>query len=501
MVSELVKRAVALRLGGRCMVSELVKRAVALRLGVRQLEFSYAFCSKVVPAATLAAAAAGAAAAAAAVAAAAAGAIFYFTGISEGTLGSFRCMVSELVKRAVALRLSVRKPEFSYAFCSKVVPAATLAAAAGAAAVAAAAGTIFYFNRISEGAVGSFRCMVSELVKRAVALRLGVRKPKCSYAFCSNVAPAATLAAAAGAAAAAAAVAAAAAGAIFYFNGISEGTLGSFRCMVSELVKRAVALRLSVRKPEFSYAFCSNVVPAATVAAAAGAATLAAAVAAAAAGTIFYFNGSSEGTLGSFRCMVSELVKRAVALRLGVRKPKFFSCFCSKVVPAATLAAAPGAAAAAAAVAAAAARAIYYFNGISEGTLGNFRCMVSELVKRAVALRLGVRKLECSYPFCSKVVPAATLAAAAAAAGAAAAAAAIAAAAARAIFYFNGISEGALGSFRCMVSELVKRGVALCVWASEKRRTSSSSSSNSSSKRRSRTAGAARSELLSRNRE
>ena len=125
-----------------------------------------------------------------------------------------------------------------------------------------------------------------------MALRLGVRKPKCSYAFCSNVAPAATLAAAAGAAAAAAAVAAAAAaaGAIFYFNGISEGTLGSFRCMVSELVKRAVALRLSVRKPEFSYAFCSNVVPAATVAAAAGAATLAAAVAAAAAGTIFYFN-------------------------------------------------------------------------------------------------------------------------------------------------------------------------------------------------------------------
>ena len=216
--------------------------------------------------------------------------------------------------------------------------------------------------------------------------------------------------------------------------------------MVSELVKRAVALRLSVRKPEFSYAFCSNVVPAATVAAAAGAATLAAAVAAAAAGTIFYFNGSSEGTLGSFRCMVSELVKRAVALRLGVRKPKFFSYFCSKVVPAATLAAAPGAAAAAAAVAAAAAaRAIYYFNGISEGTLGSFRCMVSELVKRAVALRLGVRKLECSYPFCSKVVPA--LAAAAAAAGAAAAAAAIAAAAARAIFYFNGISEGALGSF------------------------------------------------------
>ena len=218
--------------------------------------------------------------------------------------------------------------------------------------------------------------------------------------------------------------------------------------MVSELVKRAVAFRLSVRKPEFSYAFCSNVVPAATVAAAAGAATLAAAVAAAAAGTIFYFNGSAEGTLGSFRCMVSELVKRAVALRLGVRKPKFFSYFCSKVVPAATLAAAPGAAAAAAAVAAAAAaRAIYYFNGISEGTLGSFRCMVSELVKRAVALRLGVRKLECSYPFCSKVVPAATLAAAAAAAGAAAAAAAIAAAAARAIFYFNGISEGALGSF------------------------------------------------------
>ena len=61
-----------------------------------------------------------------------------------------------------------------------------------------------------------------------MALRLGVRKPKCSYAFCSNVAPAATLAAAAGAAAAAAAVAAAAAGAIFYFNGISEGALGSF---------------------------------------------------------------------------------------------------------------------------------------------------------------------------------------------------------------------------------------------------------------------------------
>ena len=234
------------------------------------------------------------------------------------------------------------------------------------------------------------------------------------------------------------------------------------RCMVSELVKRAVALRLSVRKPEFSYAFCSNVVPAATVAAAAGAATLAAAVAAAAAGTIFYFNGSSEGTLGSFRCMVSELVKRAVALRLGVRKPKFFSYFCSKVVPAATLAAAPGAAesqsfrmlssssrssSSRSVAAAAAARAIYYFNGISEGTLGSFRCMVSELVKRAVALRLGVRKLECSYPFCSKVVPAATLAAAAAAAGAAAAAAAIAAAAARAIFYFNGISEGALGSF------------------------------------------------------
>ena len=57
-----------------------MKRAVALRLGVRQPEFSYAFRSKVVPAATLAAAAAGAAAAAAAVAAAAAGAIFYFTG-------------------------------------------------------------------------------------------------------------------------------------------------------------------------------------------------------------------------------------------------------------------------------------------------------------------------------------------------------------------------------------------------------------------------------------
>ena len=47
-------------------------------------------------------------------------------------------MVSELVKRAVALRLGVRKPKFSYAFCSKVVPAATLAAAAGAAAAAAA---------------------------------------------------------------------------------------------------------------------------------------------------------------------------------------------------------------------------------------------------------------------------------------------------------------------------------------------------------------------------
>ena len=184
MVSELVKRAVALRLGGRCMVSELVKRAVALRLGVRQPEFSYAFCSKVVPAATLAAAAAGAAAAAAAVAAAA-GAIFYFTGISEGTLGSFRCMVSELVKRAVALRLSVRKPEFSYAFCSKVVPAATLAAAAGAAAVAAAAaGTIFYFNRISEGAVGSFRCMVSELVKRAGrGIAFGRQKAKVFVCF------------------------------------------------------------------------------------------------------------------------------------------------------------------------------------------------------------------------------------------------------------------------------------------------------------------------------
>ena len=54
------------------MVSELVKRAVALRLGVRKPEFSYAFYSKVVPAATVAAAAAGAAAAAAAVAAAAA---------------------------------------------------------------------------------------------------------------------------------------------------------------------------------------------------------------------------------------------------------------------------------------------------------------------------------------------------------------------------------------------------------------------------------------------
>ena len=48
-------------------------------------------------------------------------------------------MVSELVKRAVALRLGVRKPKFSYAFCSKVVPAATLAAAAAAGAAAAAA--------------------------------------------------------------------------------------------------------------------------------------------------------------------------------------------------------------------------------------------------------------------------------------------------------------------------------------------------------------------------
>ena len=48
-------------------------------------------------------------------------------------------MVSELVKRAVALRLGVRKPKFSYAFCSKVVPAATLAAAAAGAAAAAAA--------------------------------------------------------------------------------------------------------------------------------------------------------------------------------------------------------------------------------------------------------------------------------------------------------------------------------------------------------------------------
>ena len=48
-------------------------------------------------------------------------------------------MVSELVKRAVALRLGVRKPKFSCAFCSKVVPAATLAAAAAAGAAAAAA--------------------------------------------------------------------------------------------------------------------------------------------------------------------------------------------------------------------------------------------------------------------------------------------------------------------------------------------------------------------------
>ena len=108
-----------------------MKRAVALRLGVRKPEFSYAFCSKVVPAATLAAAAAGAAAAAAAVAEQQQQELlFYFNGISEGTLGTFRCLVSELVKRAVALRLGVRKPEFSYAFCSKVVPPATLAAAA-----------------------------------------------------------------------------------------------------------------------------------------------------------------------------------------------------------------------------------------------------------------------------------------------------------------------------------------------------------------------------------
>ena len=111
-----------------------MKRAVALRLGVRKPEFSYAFCSKVVPAATLAAAAAAAAGAAAAAAAVAEQQqqelLFYFNGISEGTLGTFRCMVSELVKRAVALRLGVRKPEFSYAFCSKVVPPATLAAAA-----------------------------------------------------------------------------------------------------------------------------------------------------------------------------------------------------------------------------------------------------------------------------------------------------------------------------------------------------------------------------------
>ena len=198
-----------------------MKRAVALRLGVRKPEFSYAFCSKVVPAATLAAAAAGAAAAAAAVAEQQQQELlFYFNGISEGTLGTFRCMVSELVKRAVALRLGVRKPEFSYAFCSKVVPAATLAAAAAAGAAAAAAAVaaaaaaatflLFYFNGISEGTLGSFRCMVSELVKRAVALRLGVRKLEFSYAFCSKVVPAATLAAAAGAAAAAAAVAAAA---------------------------------------------------------------------------------------------------------------------------------------------------------------------------------------------------------------------------------------------------------------------------------------------------
>ena len=91
-----------------------MKRAVALRLGVRKPEFSYAFCSKVVPAATLAAAAAGAAAAAAAVAEQQQQELlFYFNGISEGTLGTFRCMVSELVKRAVALRLGVRKPEFS----------------------------------------------------------------------------------------------------------------------------------------------------------------------------------------------------------------------------------------------------------------------------------------------------------------------------------------------------------------------------------------------------
>ena len=51
-------------------------------------------------------------------------------------------MVSELVKRAVAMRLGVRKPEFSYAFCSKVVPAATLAAAAAAAGAAAAAAAV-----------------------------------------------------------------------------------------------------------------------------------------------------------------------------------------------------------------------------------------------------------------------------------------------------------------------------------------------------------------------
>ena len=70
------------------------------------------------------------------------------------------------MKRAAALRLGVRKPEFSYAFCSKVVPAATLAAAAAGAAAAAAAVAeqqqqelLFYFNGISEGTLGTF-CMV-----------------------------------------------------------------------------------------------------------------------------------------------------------------------------------------------------------------------------------------------------------------------------------------------------------------------------------------------------
>ena len=139
------------------------------------------------------------------------------------------------------------------------------------------------------------------------------------------------------------------------FNGISEGTLDTFWWLGSGLLKRAVALRFGVRKASFQKgryivlgagAAGPATAALAGVATAAGPVTAAAVAAVAAAGPdqqqhqeqqqqqqqvlqhmcillLLQFNRISEGTLDTFWWLGSGLLKRAVALRFGVRKAGF----------------------------------------------------------------------------------------------------------------------------------------------------------------------------------